>query len=58
MESLSVKLGAILAVAGFAIFGYAEVWAEDWRLLGIDDTLIGSYDPDRIVRISKDNATV
>ena len=58
MESLAVKLGAILAVAGFAIFGYAEVWAEDWRLLRIDDTLIASYDADRIIRMSKDNATV
>ena len=58
MESLAVKLGAILAVAGFAIFGYAEVRAEDWRLLRIDDTLIASYDADRIIRMSKDNATV
>ena len=31
MKSLSVKLGVILI--GLAIFGYAEVWGQDWELL-------------------------
>jgi len=30
MKSLLGKLGIILI--GLAIFGYAEVWAEDWKL--------------------------
>jgi hypothetical protein len=32
MKSLSVKLGVILI--GLAIFGYAEVWGEDWKFYG------------------------
>jgi hypothetical protein len=32
MKSLSVKLGVILI--GLIIFGYAEVWAEDWMFYG------------------------
>jgi hypothetical protein len=34
MKSLSGKLGVILVVMGFAIFGYAEVWGADWRFYG------------------------
>jgi len=42
MKSLSVKLGVILAVVGLALFGYADVWGEDWKYFtsGADGTLI------------------
>jgi len=56
MKSLSGKLGVILF--GFIIFGYAEVWGADWRLLGRDDEGIRYYDAEGITRPSKSIARV
>ena len=52
MKSLSVKLGVILI--GFIIFGYAEVWGEDWKFY--TKGLYGDYfyDAEGITRPSKD----
>jgi hypothetical protein len=33
MKSLSGKLGVISTIIGLTIFGYGEVWGEDWKLL-------------------------
>lgn len=32
MKSLAKKLGVISVVMGLTIFGYSEVWGEDWKL--------------------------
>jgi hypothetical protein len=32
MKSLSGKLGVISTIIGLTIFGYGEVWGEDWKL--------------------------
>ena len=32
MKSLAGKLGVIPVVMGLAIFGYSELWGEDWKL--------------------------
>jgi len=58
MKSLSVRVGVILI--GVAIFGYAEVWAEDWKLfsLGSDSTFWWydsqgiTYHPNKVIRVS------
>ena len=33
MKSVSGKLGVISTIIGLTIFGYGEVWGEDWKLL-------------------------
>ena len=52
MKSLSIKLGVVLI--GFLIFGYAEVWGEDWNLYGSSENYLGYYDTQSITRPSKD----
>ncbi len=42
MKSLSAKLGVVLV--GLAIFGCAEVWAEDWMYYGRTDKYLCFYD--------------
>jgi hypothetical protein len=42
MKSLSGRLGLILI--GLFIFGYAEVWAEDWMFYGRNDKYLCFYD--------------
>ena len=48
----SVMLGVI--VIGLAIFGYAEVWGEDWKLYMENDFGRWFYDAETITRPSKD----
>ena len=47
MKSLLGKLGVILV--GLVIFGYAEVWGADWRLLHKDDKVSKYYDAESVV---------
>jgi len=57
MKSLSVKLWAILI--GLAIFGYAEVWGEDWKYFGSGgkgtfwwyDTQGVTYHPNSVIQV-------
>jgi hypothetical protein len=51
MKSLLVRLGVILI--GLIIFGYGEVWGEDWRLYGQDVFANYYYDAGQIIRPSK-----
>ncbi len=51
MKSLSVKLGVILI--GLAIFGYAEVWGEDWKLLNTTESGVNYYNAESIIRLPK-----
>jgi len=51
MKSLLVKLGVILI--GLAIFGYAEVWGEDWVFVGDYINYRLYYDAQSISRPSK-----
>jgi hypothetical protein len=51
MKSLSAKLGVILVV--LIIFGYAEAWGANWKLLHLDDEMIKYYDAEGITRPSK-----
>jgi hypothetical protein len=55
MKSLLVKLGVILI--GFIIFGYVEVWGEDWRGFGTSGVNAGRwfYDADSLTYLSKDD---
>ncbi len=57
MKSLPVKLGIILI--GLIIFGYAEVWGEDWRGFGTGVNA-GSwfYDAESLTYPSKDKDIV
>lgn len=50
MKSLSVKLGVILIV--FIIFSCAEVWGENWKVLGgtKDENMEFYYDAQSVVR--------
>jgi Surface-adhesin protein E len=55
VKSLSAKLGVVLI--GLAIFGYSEVWGQDWELLEkIEDTKSyhdekGAHSPQKIVKV-------
>ena len=49
--SILVKAGVILI--GLAIFGYAEVWAEDWTFYARTDKYLCFYDSQSITRPSK-----
>ena len=51
MKSLLGKLGVILI--GFAIFGYAEVWGEDWKLYEDNEFFSSYYDAQSITHPSK-----
>lgn len=51
MKSISNRLGATLI--GLIIFGYAEVWGEDWRLYWEDPFASYYYDADQVIRPSK-----
>jgi hypothetical protein len=56
-----VRLGVILI--GLAIFGYTEVWGEDWKFFGgsvllKDKTTIGYYDAESIEYLSNGNVRV
>jgi len=51
MKSLLGKLGVILI--GLAIFGYAEVWGQDWRLYGEDPFASYYYDAEKVFQPSK-----
>ena len=53
MKSLSVRLGVISVVIGLAIFGCAEVWGADWRLISSTDSYKCFYDTENITRSSK-----
>jgi hypothetical protein len=53
MKSLSVKLGVILAVIGLAIFGYTEVWGEDWKLYSDTEMELWFFDASSITQPSK-----
>jgi hypothetical protein len=52
MKSLLVKFGIVLLI-GLAIFGYAEVWGADWKLLASDEKSLAYYDAQSIIRPSK-----
>ena len=51
MKSLLVKLGVLFI--GLAIFGNAEVWGADWKVLSITDTSIVYYDSESITSSPK-----
>jgi hypothetical protein len=44
MKSLVVKLGIISTIMVLTIFGYAEVWGEDWKLFKKTDDAKFYYD--------------
>jgi hypothetical protein len=54
MNSLTIKLGIIFFIIGLSIFGYAEVWGQDWKYYG--ETYIGRwlYDAKSLTRPSRD----
>jgi hypothetical protein len=51
MKSLLGKLGVVLI--GLAIFGYAEVWGADWKLLGTNEQISTYYDAQSITHPSE-----
>ncbi len=51
MKFLSVKLGVILI--GIIIFGHAEVWGEDWKLLNTTESGVNYYNAESITRLPK-----
>ncbi len=51
MKSLSIRAGVILI--GFCIFGYSEVWGEDWKLYWNDPFAAYYYDADKVIRSSQ-----
>jgi hypothetical protein len=54
MKSLLVKVGVILVVIGFAIFGYAEVWGADWKYYGESNDGKLFYNAESVTRPSED----
>ncbi len=52
MKSLLGKLGIILI--GLFIFGYAEVWGEDWKLYAKTDLHECFYNAENMIRSSQD----
>jgi len=53
MNSLSIKLGIILFIVGLSIFGYAEVWGQDWIYIGSTSRGEHFYDVESIAHPSK-----
>ncbi len=51
MKSLSVRSGVMLI--GLIIFGYAEVWAEDWKLFKKTEDAKFYYDKQDITHLSQ-----
>lgn len=51
MESLSVRSGVMLI--GLIFFGYAEVWAEDWKLFKKTEDAKFYYDKQDITHLSQ-----
>jgi len=52
MKSLLVKLGVILII-GLALFGYADVWGEDWKLFKKTEDAKFYYDKKDITHLSQ-----
>lgn len=52
MKSLLVKRGFILTI-GLVLFGYATVWAEDWKLFKKTEDAKFYYDKKDITHLSK-----
>ena len=50
MKSLLGKLGVVFI--GLIIFGFAEVWGEDWKTLDVNQDFTISYDTLNITHIS------
>jgi len=53
MKSLSGKLGVISTIIGLTIFGYVEVWGEDWKLFKKTEDAKFYYDKKEITRSPK-----
>jgi hypothetical protein len=53
MKSLSIRLGVTLVIIGLALFTYAEVWGQDWRLYWEDPFASYYYDAAKVIRPSK-----
>jgi hypothetical protein len=53
MKTSSLKLKIILVIIGLAIFGYTEVWGQDWRLYWEDPFASYYYDAAKVIRPSK-----
>jgi hypothetical protein len=53
MKSLSVKLGIIVTLIGLSIFGWTEVWGEDWKFYGTDEEGSYFYDTESMDWLSK-----
>ncbi|MGD0406007.1 MAG: surface-adhesin E family protein [Candidatus Bathyarchaeia archaeon] len=54
MKSLLIRLGVTLVIIGLALFNYAEVWAEDWRLYAKTDLYECFYNAEDMIRSSQD----
>ncbi len=52
MKSSSVRLEVVLAVVGLALFGYADVWGEDWKLFKKTEDAKFYYDKHDITYLS------
>ncbi len=53
MKSLSAKLGVILAVVGLTLFGYADVWGEEWKFFKKTEDAKFYYDKQDVTHLSQ-----
>ena len=51
MKTLSLKLRVALAVVGLTLFGYADVWGEDWKLFKKTEDAKFYYDKQDITHL-------
>jgi len=58
MKSLFGKLVIVLVGVGFVILGYGEVWGEDWKRYGMDESGVFYYDAESIHRPAKNTVRV